>query len=1290
MTTKALVTRRGAAAPEQARATERSAAIGLNMMVEHELPHASLVRGTPEDLQALEAQGFRVKLLPDTNILQIGQHRIDIEAGAARLPKGLVVPPAARAGWIHHLVQFVGPIQPEWVAALEERGADVVEPVGPYGMFVVCSDADAQALKSLDFVAWVGRLEPAWRLHDNLAGLKGDIRYVSIGVYPESEAAAVRAVLTRGGAKEVRASAPNEHGGHYTRLVAQVPAKLLPALAQQPGVRWLEYVQPEPGFDGERESQIVGENFNAAGTAPVPGYQAFLTGVGLSGAGVVVAINDTGVDDNANNNTTGHLDLRGRMAAFVDYTGGTVATDTQGHGTHVAGIAVGNAGSNQFEGAAPDNFQRGLGVAPGANYVVQNGLMLSPWPPADFSPFIRDAVANGARAQNNSWFSSGAGSGYTATARQYDQLVRDPDRGTAGLEQIGIVFSAGNAGGGASTITGPKEAKNVIVVGNALNFRPGAGFPFDGWGVNGSSSRGPALDGRILPNVVAPGTDVLSASVGTDDQHVFMTGTSMASPHVTGTCALLVQWWRARTGGKDPSAAMLKALLINGAEDLGRMGGQNWFARSVPSGAGLKTLAGIGFTPNSVVDQATGMFDVMTPVASAAAVTAPGQWFYNVGTDTLTYRLATSTAFRLYLRDGAGLPPVPNNHQGWGMVSLENMLLQAPFSDRGPRIFSDQRHAFIAAGQEFSLRVAPVDPARPLRITLVWTDAAGGANANPALVNDLDLEVSQGATVWRGNVFANGFSTPGGAFDNRNNIECVYIQNPVGVYDVSVIAATIAQSARPDIATPWQDFALVVENAEVPAAAPVGVVPVIDRSGSMIYYGYEATTRATSKQFVDLLGVDDQLGLVSFGDSGVVEFPSAAPLVPQAIVGQATRDAAKSEVDGIAFGGCTYMGDGIVKARDLLAGGTTAAKSIVLFSDGYDNKGCDAANPAKPSALAAVGTLPAGLRLYSCAMGASADQMLLEQLASATGGRYYFMPTIDDLFEIYNYIRGQVTGDSVVANESAQASASRVGAFVDAQASEATFTVAWGSPALKFAPVQALKPGQICVRLRDPGGRLLHPHDSAVRCNVGEGYVIFELRDPAPGQWFMEVSTALETHTRYTAAGFVRSPVRIQVAQTPRLVVPGGTLAVALRAWDGKLPLAGMRAAARLSAPVAGVPTLLKKYKSQLADIRPPRLPKGDVLPKPIAQLAVLRKRLMQAGKPDLFARSYAELKMIRASPPVLVGAGLPASLAVAGTLLGKTTATAESGSYNLVVQASGMASGGRFVRKELISVLVT
>lgn len=1286
MTDKALVTRRGGLLPEASSAIESSEAQGLGLTVEENLGHATLVSGTAKQYAELEAQGFRVKLLTETNILEVGSYRINIESGAPRVPTKLQVPKALEKTWRHHLVQLAGPPTEEWSRTIEGQGVDVVEPISAYALFVVGSPEQVANLKNLPFVTWVGPFKPAYRIAPGLREMKGMIRYVSIGVYPQDEVEAVKEAISKVKATIVRESAPmTDHQGTYHRLVVEVDAKHLATLACLPGVRWLEFASSQPGLDGERETQIVAENLNAQpapNTAPVTGYQAWLATVGLSGAGVAVAICDTGVDAMANNNVSGHLDLRGRQIGVVDYTGGAVTTDTDGHGTHVAGIAVGNAATGQTEGAAPNNFLWGQGIAPQANYVAQNAI-LGPWPPANFGTLTTDAANAGAHVQNNSWFDGGGpGAGYTANSRRFDQLVRDPNDGTATLDYLVIVFSAGNAGPNPSTITPPKEAKNPITVGNSLNFRPGLGDATDNIrGMRTTSSRGPALDGRILPNIVAPGTDVSStwsetgdtspppngygppiAGTGTPDpnnpnnilnQYMFMSGTSMASPHVAGCCALLIEWWRNRTDGKNPSPALLKALLINGAEDL--VGG--------PKGG------------------------------------------------------------------GGNLTNIPNNDQGWGRVSLENILQQAPASDRGPKIFSDQRHAFNANAQEHLIRVAPADPARPMRITLVWTDAPGAANANPALVNDLDLEVVEVATntVFKGNVFSNGFSITGGAFDNRNNIECVYIQNPSGTYEVRVIASALSGNARPPFNnTAWQDFALVIDNAEVPSGAPVSVVPVIDRSGSMVGFGYVDNTRTSSKEFVDLMGIDDKVGVVSFGDSGTVEFPAGGPPALQTITGQPVREAAKTEIDDVGFGGCTFMGDGIIKARDLLAP-AVGSRAMVLLSDGYDNKGCQQNNAARPSAMDAVATLPANLPVYTCAMGPASDQALLEQIATATSGRYYFMPTIDDLFEIYNYIRGQVTGTGIIVNESAMASSSRVAAFVDALATEVTFSVAWADTKLRFVPGDPKKANEVSVRLRTPRGRLLHPDASDVRRIEGKGYVIFKLQEPLAGQWFVEVSTAGNTHVRYTVGGFVRSRLRLLATIPRRQLVTGMALDITTQIFDGREPIQGFKADLRVAAPSLSIAGLLDKHKNTLKNIRAATAVGGDKLPTDIAKLIALQTKLLRDNKPDIFARlddtvslrevtigNLINLGLRHLAPPTgipggTVGGGgtipiippgapftpltplVPPLTALSGVLIGQFKKTQQQGSYNTVVTASGTSpiSNTRFVRKDMLSVLV-
>lgn len=1293
MKTTAIITKPGKNFGESA-ADAQTAATAEGCVVKSQLPNGTLVQGTPQSLESLQKLGYRVKLLPNTHLLRVGPVTIDIEAAPPVLSQDLTV--GAGTPWRHHLVQCIAPPIPEWRAQISQTGASIIELVGPYGLYVLGSPDQLGSVAALPFVAWTGPFQPAYRVDNSLAGKSGMIKYVRILALSDDGGSSVSANIRSFGAKIAHVVPPETADAvAYAQILAEVDSSALAKIASIPDVRWLEFASPTPGLDGERETQIVAESLVA--NQPVVGYQAVLANLGINGAGVRIAICDTGIDAGANNNVSGHLDIRGRQAAFVDYTGGATTTDTDGHGTHVAGIAVGNAATGQTEAAAPNNFLWGQGMAPGSTFVGQNALM-GPWPPANYATLTTDAITQGANVMNNSWWSgAGTGSGYSAASRLWDRLSRDPNPGTAAVESLAIVFSSGNAGPNASTITDPKETKNTIVVGNSLTFRPGVGDVDNINGMRASSSRGPAVDGRILPTVCAPGTNVSSiwsetgdtgkygnpiAGTGNADpanpgstinQYLYMSGTSMAAPHVSGLCALLIEWWRGWTNNKTPSQAMLKALLVNGAIDM--QGG--------PSGR-------------------TGAGGVPIPLAN-----------------------------------------IPNNDQGWGRVSLDNMVEQAPASDRGPKLFVDQKHAFTASGQEYMIRIAAADAARPIRITLTWTDAPATAGANPALVNDLDLEVTQVATgtVFRGNVFANGFSTPGGAFDALNNVECVYLQNPNGVYEVRVLAGNIAANARPPFdLTPWQDFALVLDNAQVPLADPISVVPVVDRSGSMSTSGYVDITRTATNQFIDMLGVDDRLAVVSFGSVGTVEYPTGASPTVQTITGAAEQTAAKAEVTGMGFGGCTYMGDGINKAAGLLAG-ATGERAIVLLSDGYDNKGCAPTDPTRDSAITATTNLPDDVRVYSCAMGPMSDQGLLEDIADLTGGRYYYMPTILDLFEIYNYIRGQVTGDSVVVNESSMASSSQVAGFVDALADRASFCVAWHDPALRYVTTTPKKPHEVMVRLRDPKGRLLSPNSAFVRRVVGDRYVIFHLPEPMPGKWHVQVDTHESTHTGYTVGGFVDSSIRMRLIPLSKKFVVGAPIQFATQIFDGKIALDNVRATAVIAAPAWSLADLVKKYKGQLATIAEPQGLGNDTLPAKWAKLGMLRDQLIQRGQGDIFAPIKSAISM--GTPPVAVtptpgrtfphvinsgrlthrlgglafsahpgpvGAesdhmllsapvlslhrGSPfsgAAFPLKSLIQGKFVGTKIPGSYNAEVVVSGVsaATGTKFVRKEMISFVV-
>lgn len=1325
MSNKALITRRAGEAARRITVSALAEIEPSGVIVEAETPAGVVVRGTDRQYEALAVAGFRVKLLPDTNLLHIGRYTIDVETDAVpEVSRELDIGAAALPGWPHHLVQLAGPPIDSWVREIEARGIDVVEPVSGYAVFVYATSDAVSALRDLPFVVWTGPVKPAYRI---VASTAENVEYVSVGVYPSSETHAVRAEIEAAHGRILDESRqPATYGGEYAILRVQGAA--IEVLARVPHVRWVEAV-PRKELDGERESQIVAENLDAAAppaTAPVPGYQSWLSQVGVDGTDVVIAIIDSGVDANANNNNAtavAHVDLRGRQVAFVDYSAGAGATDTVGHGTHVAGIALGNAASGQTEAAAPNNFLWGQGVAPGAQYVTQNALHSSVYPRPAFATLARDSAQNGADVMNNSWGTgSSGGDGYVAECREVDLAVRDADANTPALQSLAVVFSAGNTGGRPRSIIQPHECTNAIVVGSSLNSRPGQGFPADDIrGIAGTSSRGPALDGRILPTIVAPGTNVSSAlsrtaatftpipGTGTPDpanpgvtinQYTSQSGTSMAAPLVAGACAVIIEWWRNRTGGKTPSPAMLKALLVNSAENLA--GGENWRAlnaarvdrdewRSHTTDVFRRQLA---FVPNALIEVET----LLTQVADAASIVSAGQWAFDAASNQIFVRMLNNTnpgdifgAPVLEARDSQPLAHIPNNDQGWGRLNLNNVLRQSPASDRGPGVYSDQKHAFTADGQELVITVAPVDTSRPLRITLAWTDAAGSVGSILARVNDLDLEVTEAATpprIFNGNNFQSGFSATGGFPDIRNNVECVYIQQPsnVNVYEVRVIAASIVASANPAITTPWQDFALVIDNADVPDAAPVSVATVLDRSGSMIFFDYVDITRICTRQFIDLMGVSDHVGLVSFGDDARGEFPANGTSVTE-ITGQTVKDAAMNAVNSVAFGGCTAMGEGIASAASLLIG-APSPRAIVLFSDGYDNRGCAPPGSTRPTALQAAQALPSDVRLFSCAMGPASDQTLLESIANARSGRYYFMPAIDELFEVYNYIRGQVSGTSIVVNQQGQASSSSVPAFVDAAARVATFTVAWADAGLRAVLGDPKKRHEVGIRLVDPRGRAVPEHAAFVRRHVADTFAIFRIEDPAPGRWHLQVQTLEQTHVNYTVGVFVDSPLRLVIGAYPRRLKVGDVVHFGAVMLDGSTPFLPGRASATISAPRLGLQQEIRRWRDALNEIEAPEI-NGDTLPMDVARLAVLNQRLK---KGEVFSRVSTTYRLSCDRFPW--NKALPRGSAVkvspnAAALTGSFVAS-QSGSYNVTVNVSGVTpSGLRFVRTDRLGVVV-
>jgi serine protease AprX len=298
-------------------------------------------------------------------------------------------------------------------------------------------------------------------------------------------------------------------------FAATMSKRQVQSLARDPAVAHVEENSVVRAFnDGARDSFGVTK---ARADAPTVEGNADGNTATYSKDDLVAAVIDTGID-------AGHQDLdEDKVIGFRDFVNGaTDPYDDEGHGTHVAATLAGDGDARADK--------RYAGVAPGAALVGVkvldengNGTL------ADVVSGIQWVVANkgvfGIEAINLSLGTTGCSDGTDA-----DSLAVD-NASDAGLV---VAVAAGNEGPGTCTIGTPGAAAKALTVGAMADL-----------GENGFyqaffSSRGPTADGRLKPDVSAPGVNVTSAQAGTTAGYFAENGTSMATPFVAGTALLML------------------------------------------------------------------------------------------------------------------------------------------------------------------------------------------------------------------------------------------------------------------------------------------------------------------------------------------------------------------------------------------------------------------------------------------------------------------------------------------------------------------------------------------------------------------------------------------------------------------------------------------------------------------------------------------------------------------------------------------------------------------------------
>jgi hypothetical protein len=688
------------------------------------------------------------------------------------IPPGLTIaePPAGVAGY--YLVQFAGPIQSQWKGALETLGADILAYIPDFAYKVRMTPGIAGQVRRLGQVAWVGVFHPAYKISPALN--RGGTRLYTVRVEQGAEAGQVRAAIASSGAQVLTGQ------GKLIRVAADEAQ--IEAIARVLDVAWIENL-------------VLREKHNEYGAGVILGANA-ANALGYDGSTQIVAVADTGLGGGTA--ATAHPDIpASRITAIFNWEAasdpscysiiGDGAKDVDsGHGTHTAASVLSD-GANSGEGK---------GTAPAASLVFQavedyadmvsicslyyeDGYYLLGLP-ADLRDLYEQAYNAGARIHSNSWGSDAAGD-YTEDSASTDDFVwTNPD--------MTITFSAGNAGIDSNgdgyvdldSMGSPATAKNTITVGASENDRQGnwdcdTGLSYTSCAAQGGqnnlftygaawpsdfpanpvasdvsagnaeqlaafSSRGPTDDGRIKPDVVAPGTWVLSGysdlyQQGYDaspnpqngvwqydgwgfplsNQYKYMGGTSMSNPLTAGGAAVVRDFYQ-KAHSHSASAALVKATLINSAVDL--------------------------------LDE------------------------NNDGADDNDF-------------------PIPNNHEGWGRIDL------AAATD-GSHQFVDEAGG-LGTGGSASYQFSVASPGQPFKVSLVWSDYPSTEAAVQNLVNDLDLVVTApGGSQYRGNVFSGGWSQTGGSADRTNNVENVYVQSAqTGAWTVQVSGYNVPNGPQP-------------------------------------------------------------------------------------------------------------------------------------------------------------------------------------------------------------------------------------------------------------------------------------------------------------------------------------------------------------------------------------------------------------------------------------------------------------------------------------------------------------
>ncbi len=483
---------------------------------------------------------------------------------------------------------------------LQNKGFNVIQNLSNNAFLVNWSNRDKSILSSNQNIRWYGAFLSGYKVSPNLwlqNRQPQPVYQLSIHTFKDVNNFNIKNLIQKyfTQTKLVKSNIPDSYNQYVVEVTASQLDDVITKLSINEDIQWLNIYNPQKFFNTEAVSATQATS-NSGGTASNDNYTPAVTPIwdqGIYGSGQIVGIADSGLDRNEDwfvhldkgagvvtaitdaedviLPTVGTLYPNNKVIAYWTMPGAQAYDNGTFHGTHTTGsiagdreASIGNGPAGSVSSPTSHGYDNDDGMAPNAQILFDdigsNGGLTG----TGSIPMWQQAFAGGAAIHSNSYGSSTLGQ-YVGSDQRADQALR-------GLEDMIILFAAGNDDGQVNSTSSPGNSKNVTTVG-ALSHGNSPSVAF-------FSNKGPTDDGRLKPDISATGSSIESAAGDSNNSNIVdspsrrtTSGTSMSTPITAGSTALLRQYFidgfypsgsKIASDSITPSGPLMKAVLLNG------------------------------------------------------------------------------------------------------------------------------------------------------------------------------------------------------------------------------------------------------------------------------------------------------------------------------------------------------------------------------------------------------------------------------------------------------------------------------------------------------------------------------------------------------------------------------------------------------------------------------------------------------------------------------------------------------------------------------------------------------